>query len=79
MSTAAIIGWVLLILALLYLALSIAYLAGAYNAVRDADDGHEISEALGAYGQILRTEAEAMGVTVEELLSRDERLARGEQ
>lgn len=77
MST-GLIGGLALGAALFWLAVSIAYLVGAYRAAQEIDDTFEIAKALGAYGQILRTEADALGITVEELLERDARLARGE-
>lgn len=76
--SAGLIGGLVLAFALFWLAVSIAYLVGAWRAARDFDDAFEIAKALGAYGQLLRLEAEAMGVTVEELVERDARLARGE-
>lgn len=55
-----------------------AYTWGAYRGAREIDETFEVAKALGAYGALLRVEAEAMGVTVEELVARDARLARGE-
>lgn len=76
--SAGLIGGLVLACALFYLAISIAYLVGAWRGARDLDDTFEIAKSLGAYGQLLRMEADAMGVTVEELVERDARLARGE-
>lgn len=76
MSAAAIVGSLMLASALLYLLLSIAYAVGSYRALRELDDTMEIAKALGAYGALLRLEAEALGVPVEDLAEQDMRLAK---
>lgn len=76
MSAAAIIGGLVLGSALFYLALSIAYAVGAWRAVKDLDDTFEVAKTLGAYGALLRLEAEALGVSVEDLAKQDARMAR---
>lgn len=74
----AAIGIAMILGAVLFFTTTIAYAFGKYQSAEDIDDTFEIAKALGAYGALLRLEAEAMGVTVEELLARDARLARGE-
>lgn len=71
-------GLVIVVGALLFFCTTLAYTFGAWRGTADLDDNFEIAKALGAYGAYLRLEAEALGVTVEELAERDARLARGE-
>lgn len=68
----------MLVGAVLFFTTTIAYTFGRDSAARESDESFEIAKALGAYGVFVRLEAEALGITVQELLERDARLARGE-
>lgn len=68
----------MLVGAVLFFTTTIAYAFGRDSAAREIDETFEIAAALGAYGVFLRIEAEALGVTVEEIVARDAEITRGE-
>lgn len=74
----ATVGIAMLVGALLFFATTIAYTWGAYRAVCEQDDYLQTATLVAEYGALLRLEAKALGVPVEELIERDARLARGE-
>lgn len=74
----AVVGIAMIVGAVLFLFTTAAYVLGGARAYRELDDTFEIAKALGAYGVFVRLEAEALGITVEEVVARDAALTRGE-
>jgi hypothetical protein len=72
----AVVGIAMLVGGVLFFTTTIAYAFGRYQSAAEIDETFEVAKMLGAHGAILRMEAEALGVTVEELLARDAALAR---
>lgn len=72
----ALVGIAMIVGAVLFLFTTAAYVLGGARAYRELDDTFEIAKALGAYGVFVRLEAEALGITVEEVVARDAALTR---
>lgn len=62
-------------IALIAMCCWVAYDEGRRRTLHHYDDHMEIARALGAYGVLLRLEADATGVSLDELIDRELRIA----